>query len=84
MKLSAAELEKAKRVAFMVSEPIYKGHMREFEVTYDSLLLDGVDGWVDVVLGDQRNAPEGVHHHYTRSAEFESTYGKCRWRSLLS
>lgn len=49
---SAAEFEKARRVAFMVSEPSYKPKGQRILIkTYNSFLFDGINGWVDVVLG---------------------------------
>lgn len=66
MKLSAAELENASRVAFIVSEPscIHKYRVLMIDnifFTYDSFLLDGIDSWVDVVLCYERDALEHVH-----------------------
>ena len=48
MKDSAAELEKASSVAFMVSDPSYKRLGKS--VTYNSFLFNCVNRRVDVVL----------------------------------
>lgn len=54
IKHSAAELEKASNVAFIVSEPIYRKIKHKKFITYDSLLLNGIDSWIDVVLSHER------------------------------
>lgn len=77
MKLSAAELEKASSVAFIMSEPSWRS---KEGMTYNALLLDDVDGGVDVVLSHQGNAQERVHDACTVSS---TTYLADRPRSLL-
>jgi len=73
IKDSAAELVIAKSVAFIDSEESWRGkedRVRRFDlvVTYDSFLLNDVDGGVDVVLRGQRDAQESVHDSYSYRA----------------
>lgn len=58
---SAAEFENASRVAFRISELIYKKVSYDDIATYKFLVFNFVNRRVDVVLSRQRDAKEGVH-----------------------
>ena len=52
MKLSAAELEYANNVAFIVSGRIYNFKVKMKKVSYNSLFFNCIYRRIDIILGD--------------------------------
>ena len=79
MKLSAAELVKASKVAFMVSEPSYwktngKLEMRMSTIdTYNTLFLNDINSWIDITLCNQCDTYEHIDHTEEINQESTST-----------
>lgn len=79
MKLSAAELVKASKVAFMVSEPSYwktngKLEMRMWTIdTYNTLFLNDINSWIDITLCNQCDTYEHIDHTEEINQESAST-----------
>lgn len=64
MKLSAAELEYANNVAFIVSGRIYNFKIKMKKFSYNSLFFNCIYRRIDIILGDKRYSSEHIHYNY--------------------